>query len=139
MQFETLRTEKADGVVTLTLSRPERFNAFNVAMALELRRFWEGVKADPEIVCVIVTGAGEKAFCTGADVTEVAASDTEARANETFEESPFGHLTAGWLANQVGVQLAFIAMGAMALFAGLAYAAQLPAFRKALEALSASS
>ena len=31
MQFETLRTEKTDGVVTLTLSRPERFNAFNVA------------------------------------------------------------------------------------------------------------
>jgi enoyl-CoA hydratase/carnithine racemase len=94
LQFETLRSEKADGVVTLTLSRPERFNAFNVAMALELRRFWEGVKADPDVVCVIVTGAGEKAFCTGADVTEVAASDTEARANETFEESPFGHLTA---------------------------------------------
>ena len=94
MQFETLRTEKTDSVVTLTLSRPERFNAFNVAMALELRRFWDAVKADPDVVCVIVTGAGEKAFCTGADVTEVAASDTEARASETFEESPFGHLTA---------------------------------------------
>ena len=72
MRFETLLYEKADGVATLTLNRPERFNAFNVAMALELRRFWDAVKADPEVVCVIVTGAGEKAFCTGADVTEVA-------------------------------------------------------------------
>jgi enoyl-CoA hydratase/carnithine racemase len=94
VQFETLLCEKADGVATLTLNRPKSFNAFNVAMALELRRFWESVSADPEVTCVIVTGAGDKAFCTGADVTEVAGSDTEARANESFQESPFGHLTA---------------------------------------------
>jgi E-phenylitaconyl-CoA hydratase len=94
VQFETLLCEKADGVATLTLNRPKSFNAFNVAMALELRRFWESVTTDPEVVCVIVTGAGDKAFCTGADVAEVAGSDTEARANESFEESPFGHLTA---------------------------------------------
>ena len=94
MHFETLLSEKADGVATLTLNRPKSFNAFNVAMALELRRFWEAVSADPEVVCVIVTGAGDKAFCTGADVTEVAGSDTEARATESFDESPFGHLTA---------------------------------------------
>ena len=49
--------------------------------------------------------------------------------------APFGHLAAGWLANQLGVQLTFIAMGAVALFAGLAFAAQLKAFRAALEAL----
>ena len=94
MRFETLLYEKSDGVATLTLNRPERFNAFNVPMALELRRFWEAVGADPDVVCVIVTGAGDKAFCTGADIAEVAGSDTEARANETLDESPFGHLTA---------------------------------------------
>jgi enoyl-CoA hydratase/carnithine racemase len=94
VRFETLRSEKSDGVATLTLNRPERLNAFNTAMARELRVFWEDAKADPDVVCVIVTGAGEKAFCTGADVTEVAASDTEARATESMEESPFLHMTA---------------------------------------------
>jgi E-phenylitaconyl-CoA hydratase len=94
VRFETLRSEKSDGVATLTLNRPERFNAFNTAMALELRAFWEDAKADPDVVCVIVTGAGEKAFCTGADVTEVAASDTEARAMESMDASPFLHMTA---------------------------------------------
>jgi enoyl-CoA hydratase/carnithine racemase len=94
VRFETLLYTKADGVATLTLNRPERFNAFNVAMALELRRVWDDVKSDPAVVCVVVTGAGEKAFCTGADVAEVAASDTQARASESMQESPFLHMTA---------------------------------------------
>ncbi|HXK21731.1 MAG TPA: enoyl-CoA hydratase/isomerase family protein [Myxococcota bacterium] len=94
MRFVTIRSEKSDGVATLTLNRPHRHNAFDVAMARELRAFWEAVKADPDVVCVIVTGAGEKAFCTGADVVEVAASDTEARATEAMEDSPFLHMTA---------------------------------------------
>jgi enoyl-CoA hydratase/carnithine racemase len=94
MRFETLLYSQADGIATLTLNRPERFNAFNVAMAQELRRAWQDVKADPSVVCVIVTGAGEKAFCTGADVSEVASSDTEARAIESMQESPFLHMTA---------------------------------------------
>jgi len=94
VRFETLLYSKADGVATLTLNRPERFNAFNVAMAQELRRAWEDAKSDPAVVCVIVTGAGEKAFCTGADVSEVAQSDTQARASESMEESPFLHITA---------------------------------------------
>jgi enoyl-CoA hydratase/carnithine racemase len=92
--FETLRIEKSDGIATLMLNRPDRFNAFNVLMAQELRRFWDDAKRDPDVVCVIVTGAGEKAFCTGADVTEVAASDTQAAASESMQDSPFLHMTA---------------------------------------------
>ncbi len=72
MSFETLLYEKQDGVATLTLNRPDRHNAFNVRMGAELRRVWEEIKKDPEVVCVIVTGAGEKAFCTGMDVADVA-------------------------------------------------------------------
>jgi enoyl-CoA hydratase/carnithine racemase len=92
--FETLLCDKTDGVATLTLNRPERINSFNVTMARELRRFWQEVKADPDVVCVIVTGAGERAFCTGVDVTETAEGATETQASAPFEESPFGHLTA---------------------------------------------
>ena len=71
MTFETLLYEKRDRVATITLNRPERYNAFNVTMAKELRAAWEGVKADPEVTCVILTGAGEKALCTGVDVQAV--------------------------------------------------------------------
>jgi hypothetical protein len=46
--------------------------------------------------------------------------------------APFGHIAAGWLASRVGVQLTFIAGGSMALFAGLAFWAQMKSFRAAL-------
>ena len=72
MSYENILYDKQDGVATITLNRPERRNAFNVATALELRRAWEDVKKDPAVVCVIVTGAGDKAFCTGMDVGDVA-------------------------------------------------------------------
>ncbi len=94
MGYDTLLYEKADGVATLTLNRPDSFNSFNSQMAGELHAAWTEIKADPEVVCVVVTGAGPKAFCTGMDVTEMADSDTEARANDTYEGSPFTKLTA---------------------------------------------
>jgi enoyl-CoA hydratase/carnithine racemase len=87
MDFESILFEKSDGVATLTLNRPERHNAFTVAMAMELREAWAAVKADPEVVCVIVTGAGERAFCTGMDVADVAdGSAREAAARIEQEE-----------------------------------------------------
>ena len=91
MGFETLGYEVADGVATLTLSRPERHNAFNVAMALELKQAWASVKRDPAVVCAIVTGAGDRAFCTGMDVADVADPAAKERAArvEREEGRPF--------------------------------------------------
>ena len=94
MELETLLYQKRDRVVTLTLNRPERHNAFNLTMARELRAAWSEVKRDPEVVCVVVTGAGRKAFCTGMDVSEMASGDTAGRASESWEDSPFTKLTA---------------------------------------------
>ena len=94
MAFETILYEKADGVVTLTLNRPERHNAFNLAMAGELHQAWTDIKADPEVVCAIVTAAGEKAFCTGFDVADVASGDTAGEEKVAYEDSPILKLTA---------------------------------------------
>ena len=94
MEFETLLYDVQEGVATLTLNRPERHNAFNLTMAHELRRAWEGIKADPEVVCVILTGAGDKALCTGMDVADVASGEARREGPVAAEDVPWLHLTA---------------------------------------------
>ena len=93
MEFETLLCEKSEGIATLTLNRPERHNALTLTMARELRRFWEDVKADPAVVCIVLTGAGEKALCTGMDVADVASGDAREDDSDP-DERPWLHLTA---------------------------------------------
>jgi enoyl-CoA hydratase/carnithine racemase len=94
MKFETLLYEVQGGVALLTLNRPDRHNSLNLQMARELRQAWETVKADPEVVCVLLTGAGEKAFCTGMDMADVASGEAKASGQVSREESPWLHLTA---------------------------------------------
>ena len=91
LNFESIRYEIADKVATITLNRPERHNAFTAAMSGELRRAWADVKANPEVVCVIVTAAGDKAFCTGIDVADMAdgSAPDEAARIEREEGKPF--------------------------------------------------
>lgn len=67
MRFETLHYEVRDHVATVTLNRPQRHNAFNQKMAEELRSLWVGLRTDDSVHCIVVTGAGEHAFCTGID------------------------------------------------------------------------
>lgn len=94
MALETLLYEKSAGVATVTLNRPYRHNAFNLAMAAELQQVWSEIKADPEVVCVILTGAGQKALCTGMDVADVAAGDTGDSTTLPRLETPILKLTA---------------------------------------------
>ncbi|MEU5884734.1 enoyl-CoA hydratase/isomerase family protein [Spirillospora sp. NPDC047279] len=63
-----------DGVAHLRLNRPERGNAITVEMFPQLRAVWEEVRTNTAIRCVIVTGTGERHFCTGVDVDSVAAT-----------------------------------------------------------------
>lgn len=67
MDFETVRFEVKDRKAYLTLNRPDRYNAFNHQMQLELREVWERCKVDKDVRVVVLTGAGDKAFCTGID------------------------------------------------------------------------
>lgn len=67
MDFSTIRYEKDRHVLTITLHRPERMNAFTFAMADELIRAIDLADADGDIRAVILTGAG-RAFCAGADL-----------------------------------------------------------------------
>ena len=69
--FETVLFAVENRVATITLNRPERKNAMNQQLKDELRECWRRVKADPEIWCAIITGAGT-AFSSGADVESLA-------------------------------------------------------------------
>jgi enoyl-CoA hydratase/carnithine racemase len=93
-RFETLDYAVADGVASITLNRPERHNAFDMRMARELAAAWQAVKSDPAVVCAIVTGAGDKAFCTGMDVAEVASGRTRREADDAEQSTPWNRLTA---------------------------------------------
>jgi enoyl-CoA hydratase/carnithine racemase len=70
--FQTIAFEVADdGVAVVTLNRPERHNAFDSVMCDELAGLWRSLRTDDRVRCVVLTAAGEKAFCTGIDRDEV--------------------------------------------------------------------
>src|SRR5919199_6499168 len=65
--FSEIRYEVADAVLTITLDRPERLNAFTPTMQEELITAFDAADADDDVRAVIVTGAG-RGFCAGADL-----------------------------------------------------------------------
>ena len=77
MSDKVLLIEKENGVATLTLNRPEVMNSFNFAMLHALRDQIDSLRFDPNIRVVIITAAGEKAFCAGADLKERATLSPE--------------------------------------------------------------
>lgn len=68
MTYETLTHTVDDGILTITLNRPENLNAFTVTMSAELERSFREVNEDDAVRAVIVTGAGT-AFCAGMDLS----------------------------------------------------------------------
>src|SRR3954454_4414564 len=66
-ELTTIATEVADRILTITLDRPDRLNAFTVAMQRELCAAFDQADADPEVRVVVVTGRG-RGFCAGADL-----------------------------------------------------------------------
>ena len=68
--FETLIYEKKDAVGYVTLNRPHALNVYNIRMRDDLYQVLGAIKDDPEVRVVIFKGAGEKAFCAGADLGE---------------------------------------------------------------------
>jgi enoyl-CoA hydratase/carnithine racemase len=69
--YETVRVDRADdGVATVTIDRPEVLNAFNERMRQEFTAVWADLRTDPGVRAIVLTGAGDRAFSTGLDVTE---------------------------------------------------------------------
>ena len=72
MPFENIRTENKDGILIITIDRPKVLNALNAQTVDELRLAFKNAREDDAVRCVILTGAGEKAFVAGADIRELA-------------------------------------------------------------------
>jgi enoyl-CoA hydratase len=68
--FETIIYEKQDNIACVTLNRPQALNVYNVKMRDELYQILEAIRDDPDVRVAIFRGAGDKAFCAGADLTE---------------------------------------------------------------------
>jgi enoyl-CoA hydratase len=71
-EYLNILTEEKNGVLYLTINREDKMNALNQATLEELKEIFEGVVDNRAIKAVILTGAGEKAFVAGADISEIA-------------------------------------------------------------------
>ncbi|MDX1569655.1 MAG: enoyl-CoA hydratase-related protein [Xanthomonadales bacterium] len=86
MDFENLLVDQDGPIVTITINRPAKLNALNSRTLTELGMAFEDCAADDEVRCVILTGAGSKAFVAGADISEI----NTLTANEAMDFSRHG-------------------------------------------------
>lgn len=99
VDFDTpgFRYEKREHLAWITIDRPERGNSLLPSMHHTMRQIWKDVQLDPEIRVAIVTGAGTRHFCTGADVDAIAARGRVSQGRGPVENELF------WSPRQSGV------------------------------------
>jgi enoyl-CoA hydratase len=85
-EFKNILVKKEDNIAVVTVSREKALNALNAETVAELQHFFSYHWKDKSLRAVIITGAGEKAFVAGADITELVKSDVQ----KAVETSMFG-------------------------------------------------
>ena len=89
--FETLIYEKKDSIAHVTLNRPQALNVYNIQMRDDLYEVLSAIRDDDEVRVVILKGAGEKAFCAGADLSEFLSAPSPVVARQVrFERDVWG-------------------------------------------------
>lgn len=88
MSYETLLTGLQDGIARITLNRPEARNALSATLVRELEQALAGYEADPGARVIVLSGAGDKAFCAGADLKGAGGRGTTLQARESFTGLP---------------------------------------------------
>ena len=89
MADEPVRSEAKDGILTLTLDRPDVLNAMNNAMRAQLLEIFTRLRTDDATKVVVITGAGERAFCAGADIREFLEPPTPTQFRESRKRLDF--------------------------------------------------
>ena len=77
MNYEHILVDVEDGVAIVTLNRPEQLNAMNRKLGVELHDAIKKAEADDSIGCIVLTGAGERAFSAGGDIKEQLSDDAQ--------------------------------------------------------------
>lgn len=89
--FKTLIYEKKDSIASVTLNRPQVLNIYNIQMRDDLYEVLRAIKDDSEVRVAIFKGAGEKAFCAGADLSEFLTAPSPVVARQVrFERDVWG-------------------------------------------------
>lgn len=89
--FETLIYEKEGAIAYVTLNRPQFLNAYNMQMRDDLSEVLSAIRDDDEVRVVLLQGAGEKAFCAGADLTEFLTAQSPVAARQIrFDRDVWG-------------------------------------------------
>jgi enoyl-CoA hydratase len=94
-QLSNVLYEKSGPIAYVTVNRPKVLNALNTPTWTDIRSAFEAAKADPSVLGVILTGAGDKAFIAGADISELAHVD----AFDAEESSRFGQSVLDFIEN----------------------------------------
>src|SRR5579864_6289759 len=88
MPHENVKTDIRDGILILTINRPQVLNALNAQTVEEIFHVFAAARDDENVKAVIVTGSGEKAFVAGADINELA-KNTPITGKQTSERGQF--------------------------------------------------
>ena len=78
-EYANIIYEKKERVATITLNRPKVLNPLNTALMTELHDALQDAENDENIGVIIITGAGDRAFCAGADIPELQSKSAEGR------------------------------------------------------------
>jgi enoyl-CoA hydratase/carnithine racemase len=82
-----LRLERDGSVLIVTIDRQDHMNSLGIQLHEDLHAAWEGLKGDPSVRAIVITGAGERAFCTGMDLKELASSGKFRESSENVHEA----------------------------------------------------
>jgi dihydroxynaphthoic acid synthetase len=92
--YEDILYDVEGGVARLTINRPEVYNAFRSQTLQELKDAYEQIRTDNRVGVVVLTGAGEKAFCAGGDINEEAKGWLEGRGGEIETKNLYAAMRA---------------------------------------------
>lgn len=91
---DVILVAREGGIVTVTLNRPEKLNALNAAMWKRLRQVFGELDRDDSIRCIVVRGAGERAFAAGADISEFADKREDVARAKAYGKAELGGVMA---------------------------------------------
>ena len=80
--------KRASGVAVVTIDRPRVMNALDVLAKERLGEIWQEIANDPQVRVAILTGSGEKAFCAGSDIKEIARTGSMASTTTLMRALP---------------------------------------------------